>query len=54
MKSNVVQRYRYKDPAAYRPQPARGEPDFWPTIDRGLILSLMYEVAELTSPKIPP
>jgi len=44
MKSNVVQLHRYKDPAAYRPQPARGGSDFWPTIDRGLILALVYEV----------
>jgi hypothetical protein len=44
MKSNVVQLHHCKDPAAYRPQPARGGADFWPTIDRALILSLVYEV----------
>ena len=44
MKSKVVQLHRYKDPAAYRPQPARGGSDFWPTIDRGLIQVLLYEV----------
>ena len=44
MKSNVVQLHPYKDPAAYRPQPARGGSDFWPTIDRGLIQALLYEV----------
>jgi hypothetical protein len=44
MENNVVRLHRYKDPAAYRPQPARGGPDFWPTIDRGLILALVYEV----------
>ena len=44
MKNNVVRLHRYKDPAAYRPQPARGGPDFWPTIDRGLISGLVYEV----------
>jgi hypothetical protein len=44
MKNNVVRLHRYKDSAAYRPQPARGGPDFWPTIDRGLIFALVYEV----------
>jgi hypothetical protein len=44
MKNTVVGLHRYKDPAAYRPQPAREGPDFWPTIDRGLILALVYEV----------
>jgi len=44
MKNTVVELHRYKDPAPYRPQPAREGPDFWPTLDRGLILALMYEV----------
>src|SRR5207237_117698 len=44
MKNNVARLHRDKDPAAYRPQPARGGSDFWPTIDRGLILALVYEV----------
>lgn len=33
-----------KDPAAYRPQPGRDGPDFWPTIDRGLQLLLVHDV----------
>jgi hypothetical protein len=44
MKNTVVGRLRYKDPAAYRPQPVREGPDFWPTLDRGLISALVYEV----------
>jgi hypothetical protein len=39
--TNVVQ---LKDPAAYRPQPARSGPDFWPTIDHGLILMAVHDV----------
>ena len=33
-----------KDPAAYRPQPARDGSDFWPTLDRCLQLLLVQEV----------
>jgi hypothetical protein len=33
-----------KDPSAYRAQPGRDGPDFWPTIDRGLQLMLVHEV----------
>ena len=42
--TNVVPLYQRNDPSAYRPQPARDGPDFWPTIDRHLILALMHDV----------
>jgi hypothetical protein len=35
---------RSRDPAALRPQPARDGPDFWPTIDRHLIMALVQVV----------
>lgn len=40
---------RRKDPSAYKPQPGRDGPDFWPTIDPGLHDMLLHCVL----PKLP-
>lgn len=47
--TNVVSLSRYKDPAAYKPQPARDGSDYWPTIDQGLHDMLIHCVL----PKVP-
>jgi hypothetical protein len=43
----VVPLRKGKDPAAYRPQPARSDRDYWPTIDIGLIALAVHEMLPL-------
>jgi hypothetical protein len=39
--TNVISLWQRNDPSAYRPQPGRDGPDFWPTLDKPLILALV-------------
>lgn len=48
--AHIIPLWQRNDPSAYRPQPARDGPDFWPTIDRHLILALVHFVL----PSVPP
>jgi hypothetical protein len=52
MMGRVVPLSHNKDPSAYRPQPARDGPDFWPTIDSGLILALVHHVLPALSASV--
>jgi len=43
--------HRRKDPSAYRPQPRRDGPDFWPTIDRGLQNMMVFVCCRRSRPR---
>ncbi|MBO0735182.1 MAG: hypothetical protein J2P48_01220 [Alphaproteobacteria bacterium] len=51
--SNIVPLPRGRDPSAYRPQPGRDGPDFWPTVDPGLQHMAVYRVLQEVSLEIP-
>jgi hypothetical protein len=42
--TQIIPLWQRNDPSAYRPQPDRDGTDYWPTIDRHLILTLVYIV----------
>jgi hypothetical protein len=51
--TNVIPLWQRNDPSAYRPQPDRDGPDFWPTIDPHLILTLAHFVLPTLPPGVP-
>jgi hypothetical protein len=50
---NAVPPHQRNDPSAYRPQPARDGPDFWPTIDQGLQDMMTHCVLPEIPPELP-